>query len=101
MVEAVGKDTDQQPFAGELGRLRQVELKYISESGTAANILVTGVDHAVLFLQNLHELLMLLKIPESGSGFMVNPGRGEKMVVAANDDFFALIKMFSYDSGIF
>ena len=101
MIEPISKNSHKDPLTGKLGRLGQVELKYISESGTAANILVTGVDHAVLFLQNLHELLMLLKIPESGSGFMVDSGRGEKMVVAANDDFFALIKMFPYDSGIF
>ena len=78
MVEAVGKDTDQQPFAGELGRLRQIQLAHGAESGVAADILMTGVDPDTFFLHQFQKFLMFSPVFDPHIGIVVDPRGARK-----------------------
>ena len=101
MVEAVGKNSDQKPFAGELRDLRKIELNSPAEAGAAANILVTGIDHNRRFLNTLQKSAELLFVPDSETGGVIDPGSLKKMVMRGDDKLFAAVQNPFNRSSIF
>ena len=101
MIETVGEDSDKDPFAGELRRLRQIQLSCFAESGTAADILMSGINHYPVFFQELQKLLMVGCIPDPEDRFVVDAGGLKKMIMGTDNELFAFFNRFSDQSGIF
>ena len=92
MVETVGKNSDQKPFAGELGDLEEIELNSLAEAGTAANILVTGINHNRRVLNTLQKSAELLFVPDSEAGIVIDPGSLKEVVMRGDDKLFAAVQ---------